>query len=162
MTSEIQVTNDLKEQEKVRIFEVKSHQKFLQQKAAYSLPVDPRVKKAKPFRGFNVFYVDGNLIRQQIDIDFVMGGNGYRYLYCPLDEIWIDSVFKKEADYIMLHEYVELNHMKNGMNYPEAHDLASIQETMLRRGGSTILDAVPQPLRSPGKLFAPASVSLGE
>lgn len=132
-----ELINQLKQQQDVRTFVISDVQEHLRQKALYRLPVDPRVKLLRSYKGYNVHFVDGKKIRNHIDIDFVMGGNGYRYLYCPVDEIWVDSSFSsgEEVDYIVHHEYIELELMKKGWNYDEAHDAASEEEFLFRLNG---------------------------
>ncbi len=124
-----------KEEPKIRTFIIKNLKKYLKEKTKFKLKFNPRIKKLKNYHGFKVYSVNGELIRDKIDIDFIMGGNGSRYVYIPLNEIWVEKPYSKgkELNYVLLHEYIELNLMKHGMNYSEAHDLASAKELMMRR-----------------------------
>ena len=117
---------------KTRTYEIKNLKKYLKKKEKYKLPVNPKIKKLKRYNGYKVFTVNGKLIRDNIDIDFVEGGKGARYLYIPIDEIWVESKYKKELKDILLHEATESDLMKKGYNYEKAHDLASIKELGLR------------------------------
>jgi len=120
---------------KIRTYEIKDFKKYLKKKERYELPINPRKKRLKSYKGCKVFIVNGELIRDNIDIDYVMGGNGFRYLYIPIDEIWVeDKYYKtKEFNYIVYHEHSELKLMRKGLNYSDAHDLASIKE-LVKRG----------------------------
>ena len=120
--------NLIKEQEKLRIFKVSSIERIKKIKAKYRLPLEVRIKKIAERDGKIFFLVDGFRIRYFIDIDFTMGGHGLRYVYIPLNEIWIDSSNEKEKEQIIKHELVEFNLMRKGMNYDRAHELASLSE----------------------------------
>lgn len=83
-----------------------------------------------------VLLVDGNKVRAHLDIDFTCGGHGYRYLYVPLNEIWIDNGLQKDdLGPTILHEAVERGLMRDGMSYNDAHDFASKTEMMARQNG---------------------------
>jgi len=103
-----------------------------------------RTKKVTDLNGIAVWLVDGIAIRGGLksgDIDFTMGGHGYRYLYVPENEIWIDNANAHRGDLepVIWHEYLERNLMKNGMDYGEAHTIASNLEITLREGTYFIL-----------------------
>ena len=120
---------------KVRKNMIKNLKDYLKEKLKFKLKFNPRLKRLKNYKGYKVYIVNGIFIRNKLDIDFVMGGNGLRYLYIPIDEIWIDNAYKdsKEINYILLHEFTELNLMKHGITYSKAHDLASVKELIKRR-----------------------------
>jgi len=85
--------------------------------------------------GYKVYSVDGSIVRARIDIDFVAGGNGARYKYVPIDEIWVENLYQP-VDFAatLLHEIVETDLMlKEGQSYDEAHETASRREAPLRR-----------------------------
>ncbi|HLD96207.1 MAG TPA: cysteine peptidase family C39 domain-containing protein [Patescibacteria group bacterium] len=103
-----------------------------------------RTKKITNLNGVAVWLVDGIALRGGLkagDIDFTMGGHGYRYLYIPEEEIWIDKATARRGDLepVIWHEYLERNLMKNGMSYDEAHTIASDLETTLREGTYFVL-----------------------
>jgi predicted double-glycine peptidase len=85
--------------------------------------------------GYKVNLVDGNLVRQKFDTDFVMGGNPGRYSYVPNNTIWIESHYeKKELIPILIHEIIECEHMiYDGDNYEKAHGKATKHESVLRK-----------------------------
>jgi hypothetical protein len=98
-----------------------------------------RIKRITDLNGVAVWLVDGVAIRGGLragDIDFTMGGQGYRYLYVPEEEIWIDKANAQPGDLepVIWHEYLERNLMKGGINYDGAHALASGLEATLREG----------------------------
>lgn len=84
--------------------------------------------------GLEIFMVDGHYIRNVHDSDFVQGGNGYRYRFCPKRELWVDaSTPEAEIAFVALHECRETELMKGGMSYEEAHDRAKRLENKFRR-----------------------------
>lgn len=94
-----------------------------------------RKKQIGKIGGRKVMLVDGNEVRNRIDIDFVSGGNPARYGYVPDDEIWIEkSLDRRERAPTILHEVTEERLMRTkGLSYGEAHDRASATEARLRR-----------------------------
>ncbi|OGC44337.1 hypothetical protein A2V54_03070 [candidate division WWE3 bacterium RBG_19FT_COMBO_53_11] len=103
-----------------------------------------RTKKVTNLHGVAVWLVDGVAIRGGLkagDIDFTMGGHGYRYLYVPEEEIWIDNsnAHRGDLEPVIWHEYIERNLMKNGMDYGNAHTVASNLEITLREGTYFVL-----------------------
>ncbi|MBI5404567.1 MAG: hypothetical protein HY959_14360 [Ignavibacteriae bacterium] len=85
--------------------------------------------------GFNVWIVDGALIRQNIFNEFIYGGNDQRYPFVPLNEIWIDnSISAEEFETTLAHEICERNlMMKYGLTYFDAHDSSLMLELGMRR-----------------------------
>ena len=71
-------------------------------------------------RGFTVFIVDGEWIRNNLDVTFGTGGHGLVHSFIPMDEIWIDPANESEKS-LMFHEIYEFELMKTGMNYWNAH-----------------------------------------
>lgn len=94
-----------------------------------------KVKKLGKILSFTVWSVDGEDLRNRIDIDFVAGGNPARYDYIPLDEIWVESnIGPKWMAPVIVHEVVETVFMVTGrMTYTRAHDEANKIETRMRR-----------------------------
>lgn len=94
----------------------------------------PRLRLLGRICGLTIYLVDGEKVRDVLDIDFTMGGNEARYSYVPPGEIWIDN-----AQHILdrtataLHELVERELMlHHGMSYDTAHDAANARERALR------------------------------
>lgn len=102
-------------------------------------PVQPPEWWKKPIgqacpHGKIFYFVDGRYIRNTWDSDFVQGGNGYRYRFCPRGELWIDdSIPEDEWPYVGLHECHEAELMKKGMSYEQAHDRAKRLENQFRK-----------------------------
>ncbi len=103
-----------------------------------------KTEKFKDLQGLSVWFVNGEKLRNgktSGDVDFVMGGHAYRYLYIPKYEIWIDQIYKNKAEIwsIVWHEYAERNLMLNGENYDSAHTTASHLEILLKDGSYFVL-----------------------
>ena len=85
--------------------------------------------------GLKIYLVDGESVR--IDhIKYVAGGNGYAYDWIPKDEVWIDENQKdkpNDMEGTILHELYEIELMKEGMSYDEAHELADAKESEFRK-----------------------------
>jgi hypothetical protein len=85
--------------------------------------------------GRTVVLVDGRAVRSAFDLNFTLGGHGYRYHFIPRSEIWIDdAVVPAERPAILEHEAVEVELMADGMAYDPAHAHASRAEVGFRRG----------------------------
>lgn len=79
-------------------------------------------------------YVDGAIVRQYLDPEFVLGGHSLVYDYVPKNEIWVDALQDpREVPYLILHEITEYNHMIKGMNYDQAHDIATAYDKAQKR-----------------------------
>jgi hypothetical protein len=95
----------------------------------------PRLRSLGRVVGLAVYLVDGERIRDEIDIDFTMGGNeGVYPNYVPRNEIWLDDAMHPlDMCATALHEIVERDLMLNfGMDYDHAHDIASANERPFR------------------------------
>ena len=107
----------------------------------------PLKKYIRTEKGFKVYQVNGEWIRNNISIMFGHGGNGYVHEFIPKDEIWVGTnhffdcgcknVFNDKEmskDYIestIKHEIFERIEMGKGTNYFIAHDLATQEEVRL-------------------------------
>ena len=86
--------------------------------------------------GVKIYLIDADHVRDDIDIDYTMGGHAYVYPnYVPEDEVWIDEEMNKEDQYsTMVHETTERNEMRNRhLKYDKAHDDASAAEIKVRK-----------------------------
>ena len=84
--------------------------------------------------GLKVYLVDGKYVRDTYDSDFCQGGNGFAYPFVPKDEIWIDAaITEDEWHLIEFHECGEVELMRRGMSYDEAHDKIKALEDRIRR-----------------------------
>lgn len=85
--------------------------------------------------GFNIWIVDGSLIRRSIFKEFIYGGNDERYPFVPDNEIWIDNtISSEEFETTVAHEINERKLMeKYKMAYFDAHDSSLALELQMRR-----------------------------
>lgn len=90
--------------------------------------------KIRDVDGISVWLVDGGTVRREFWNDFIQGGNGARYKFVPIDEIWVDnSVTPEEVEYTIKHELIERDLMiHEGLNYDDAHDKAVRSEVKMR------------------------------
>ncbi len=71
--------------------------------------------------GFKIYEVDGEWIRNNIDVGFGTGGHGLVHSYIPMDEVWVWPITENKWS-IALHEMIEFNLMNDeGLKFPEAH-----------------------------------------
>lgn len=83
-----------------------------------------------------IFLIDSQYVRDNVDIDFTMGGHAYVYpRYIPENEVWIDSRMNEVDRYAtIVHELIERRHMKTQhWTYSKAHDAASKKELEIRK-----------------------------
>ena len=91
-------------------------------------------KKESAENGLNIVYVDGKIVRQYLDPEFIFGGHEFVYSYVPKNEIWIDAkTDPAEIKYIIIHEAKERELMSAGMPYDPAHDIATATDKAARR-----------------------------
>lgn len=96
----------------------------------------PRLRLMGRVAGLPIYLVDGETIRDDIDIDFVNGGNEAVYpSFIPSGEIWIDDAQHAiDRTATALHELIERDLMRNhGMSYDSAHDAANGHERAFRK-----------------------------
>jgi len=97
----------------------------------------PRFRLLGKVAGLSVYLVSGEHVRDQIDVDFTMGGNEGAYPhYVPPGEIWIDDAMHPlDRTATALHEIVERDLMlHHDMSYDRAHDAANVRERAFRQG----------------------------
>ena len=104
-----------------------------------SAPTTPSSKSWKVFtgdacpHGLQIALVDGTYVRNHHDSDFSQGGNGFRYRFVSRREIWIDAqISRDEWPLIAFHECREVELMRRGMSYDQAHNIAKRLEDRLR------------------------------
>jgi len=84
--------------------------------------------------GLTVWLVDGERIRDDLEIDFTMGGTHARWKFIPKREVWIDECLSpRDRNATIVHELVERARMLKGASYEPAHDYASMVERAFRR-----------------------------
>lgn len=91
-----------------------------------------------------IMLVDGAQVRDQFKTDWSQGGHSEVYPWIPRDEVWIDAdMHPRERPYLLLHELLERQLMRGGMNYDRAHEIASHAELAQRHaevpGGAAVL-----------------------
>ncbi len=78
--------------------------------------------------------VNGKLVRECRDPEFVFGGHDGIYKYIPPNTVWVDGkTDTREIPFIIGHELDERARMAKGMSYDGAHGFATAREQMLRR-----------------------------
>lgn len=92
------------------------------------------VVKEEKIGEITVKYVNGKIVREYIDPQFVMGGHDLVYEYIPTNEVWIDNKLDpKDIPHILAHEIYERELMNQGKSYDIAHDYATAKEKESRR-----------------------------
>lgn len=96
----------------------------------------PRTRYLGHVRDLAIYLVDGERVRNELDIDFTCGGNEAVYPnYVPKGEIWIDDALSAlDRTATLLHEIVERDLMiEKRWSYDRAHDAASARERPFRK-----------------------------
>ena len=102
-------------------------------------------------KGAVITLVCGCAVRDQLDVEFTLGGNYAHDPYIPYRRIWIDdAVVEAEWPAIIAHEATETPLILQGMPYDEAHSIANQAEHKIRnrrRPKSTLIEPVaPWPM----------------
>jgi hypothetical protein len=87
-----------------------------------------------------IYKVDSEWVRSNLSVHWAHGGHGFVYEFIPMDEIWVGDthpagcecqrlnqkreISQRYFESTVIHEIVELGHMRSGMIYWEAHQLA--------------------------------------
>jgi hypothetical protein len=95
----------------------------------------PFTMKTKKQWGVALRYVNGSVVRQYLDPEFVFGGHGYVYSYIPKNEVWLDALMDPcDLSHVLCHERVERDLMKRQKkSYTIAHEYATVAEKEGRR-----------------------------
>jgi hypothetical protein len=94
------------------------------------------LQKLGRFGKASVHLVDGRLVRQKLDPNFCFGGHYLVYKYVPRGEVWLDNaVDLAELRFVAIHELFELDLMRGGKDYTNAHEFANAAEKEARRAG---------------------------
>lgn len=92
-----------------------------------------RVRRAYRMHGITLWSVRGEVVRDDLDVDFVGGGHHYRHDYIPEGEIWVERAMShKDFALTAAHEMSELYLIRKGMDHEKAHDAAARIERNLR------------------------------
>ncbi len=116
----------------------KNEEKFLLELDNFILlkePIPNYIIKSEIIDSLKVQDVDGALVRQYLDPEFIFGGHDLVYSdYIPASEIWLDAKMDPaEREFILLHEQVERVLMSQGKSYDVAHEFATVSDKELRR-----------------------------
>jgi hypothetical protein len=89
---------------------------------------------------YNIWIVDGDIVREKIYKEWLYGGNEQRYIFNPKGEIWIDNdISSEEFDLTVAHELNERHLMaKFGWTYQAAHDSSLSLELTIRNKNEEI------------------------
>jgi hypothetical protein len=99
--------------------------------------------------GCPVWGVDGDFVRNNVHVDFCVGGNAARYRYVPQWEFWLDVLKPDDRAATLAHELTETLLMRwRGMDYETAHECANSVEIPFRRAISEGLVVVNDPVVS--------------
>jgi hypothetical protein len=93
----------------------------------------PYLQELAKISGFSVWMVDGNHIRDNIDIEFTNFGQHHAFNFIPEDEFWIDKEYAPgEANFFITHLLIEHKLMKEGKSYEDALEAADFVELEAR------------------------------
>lgn len=96
-------------------------------------PESYKTDKLATIGKFSIWLVDGTKIRDEIDNQWVCGGNPARDIFLPKGEIWIEkNTTTEDLIPFVIHECVEYIFMLDGLTYDEAHEKAGNIEIKLR------------------------------
>jgi cell wall-associated NlpC family hydrolase len=109
-------------------------------------PVEVKKTPLGEMGDFKLFAVDGPQIRNEVDVDFALGGNPGRYKYVPMDELWVeDTGDHEDMARTAEHELRECKLMLEGLSYDEAHERASeVEESQREKIAEPVLDDMSQ------------------
>lgn len=97
-------------------------------------PPPPFVIRREVRDSLIICIVNGMIVRNCIDTEFVLGGHDLVYTYIPKNEVWIDGKMDpRELPIVLAHELEERRRMEEGLPYEIAHEYATVMERVLRR-----------------------------
>lgn len=89
----------------------------------------PYIKKDKKIGKINVWIVDGNYIRTNIDEEFTNFGHHYRFKFIPENEIWIDRENSLGEEKYYIEDMITfIKCINRGKDYKEASELGEKRE----------------------------------
>lgn len=122
------------EEKKYKHLPYKKFREILKKKFVKSGPIPNFIHSLEKRGSLKIVSVDGQVVRQCLDPEFVFGGHEYVYDYIPHNEIWLDArQDQRELPYTLIHEMVEYQRMKKGLTYDQAHDIATAYDKAQRR-----------------------------
>ena len=92
------------------------------------------IKKIDDHEGFEVWLVDGSLVRRDLDENFTEYEHHARYKFIPANEIWIEKdTNEEEWEYFLENLDLERKYMEEGLSLEEAVEKANAREQKDRR-----------------------------
>jgi len=83
--------------------------------------------------GYKIYVVDGNYVRDKVDVEFTNFGQHFRFKFIPRHEIWLDKDFGEgERKPFEIHAIVEAEEMAKGKDYSDAYDIGLKAENAYR------------------------------
>lgn len=94
----------------------------------------PYIKKIATVSKFNVYFVDGEYVRDRMSEEFTNFGQHFGFRFIPKNEFWIDRERRLgEEEFFIDHMLVENRLMAEGMGYDDALARADRAEMKERR-----------------------------
>lgn len=94
----------------------------------------PYIKKIESVADFDIWFVDGQYIREKVDEEFTNFGQHYRFRFIPKHEFWIDQERTPGEEHFFIdHLLLENRLMDEGMPYDQALEKADRAELKERR-----------------------------
>ncbi len=95
----------------------------------------PYIKKYKTVKGYSVYIVDGEYIRDNLNEEFTNFGINPRFKFIPKNELWIDKEYGKinEVKFYLKNMLSEEELIKKGMKYDDALEIGDKIEKRLRK-----------------------------
>jgi len=92
-----------------------------------------RVRPVYRMKDVTVWSVRGEVVRDDLDVDFVAGGHHHRNRYIPEDEVWVERMMsRRDFALTAAHAVAELYLVRKGMDIGRAHEAAVSIERRLR------------------------------
>ncbi|MBI1934345.1 hypothetical protein HY464_01345 [Candidatus Peregrinibacteria bacterium] len=98
-------------------------------------PPPPFITQREKHGPLEIAMVDGKIVREYLDPEFVLGGHDLVYNYIPKNEVWVEGKMDpREIPFVLEHELEERKRMDTeGLTYDIAHECALVAERILRR-----------------------------
>jgi uncharacterized protein YkvS len=97
-------------------------------------PENSESKRLAEKHSISVFTVDGEGIRNYLEVSYILGSHHLVDSFIPENEIWVEeSLTGLDREAIIYHELVELERMRvDGWSYEMAHEFATEKEKIFR------------------------------
>jgi len=128
---------EIRERKKSKIFKNSGIDKAANQQEIID-KIHQKLLKEYSNDSLKVWLIDGELVRDLYDLEFVEGGHDYVYQFIPVNEVWLDNdLAPGEYPFVLLHEIHERYLMATGKTYSQAHRSASSIEHQARLAPQT-------------------------